>query len=92
MFRRQLIGSVRRSLSTATETITRAEPQCVDNLTQIGTRRIFDFEHDQCKLRDGNQLVVYFHNVFLDRQMCRLFYKDKVVPFTNEWYCFYIDF
>ena len=40
------IGS--RFLSTTTETTTRAEPQCVDNLTQIGTRKIFEYEHDQC--------------------------------------------
>lgn len=68
MFRRLARPSVfLRRFSTATETIARAEPQCVDNLMQIGTRRIFEFEHDQY------------------REMCRNFYKDKVVPFTEEW-------
>ena len=38
-------------LSTATqaqtETIQRPEPQVAESLTSIGTRRIFEFEHDQ---------------------------------------------
>ncbi|KAJ1441708.1 acyl-CoA dehydrogenase/oxidase [Ochromonadaceae sp. CCMP2298] len=36
-----------RALSTATTTTTRPEPQCADSLLQIGTRRIFEHEHDQ---------------------------------------------
>jgi len=66
-FSRQLVALPRRMLSTATQAPTRLEPQVADDLLQIGTRRIFDFEHDQY------------------RELCRNFYKEKVVPFTDEW-------
>ena len=45
--RTSLLGS--RLLSTATETSTRVEPQVAESLMQIGTRKVFDFEHDQCE-------------------------------------------
>jgi long-chain-acyl-CoA dehydrogenase len=36
-----------RSFSVSTDTVTRPEPQTAETLMQIGTRDIFDFEHDQ---------------------------------------------
>ena len=37
----------RRALSTVTGVETRPEAQCAEKLTQIGTRNIFTYEHDQ---------------------------------------------
>jgi hypothetical protein len=46
-------------------TAIRPEPQCATTLTQIGTRRIFDFEHDQyrelCR-RFYEEHVIPFHD------------------------------
>lgn len=38
---------LKRNMSTATDVETRPEAQTCDTLTQIGSRRIFEFEHDQ---------------------------------------------
>lgn len=48
---------LQRFLTTATDTSTRIEPQVADNLMQIGTRSVFDFEHDQCKHTSFNASV-----------------------------------
>ena len=55
-----------RALSAAAGS-SRPEPQVAADMLQIGTRRIFEHEHD------------------MYRQMCRDFYRDKVLPHNTEW-------
>jgi alkylation response protein AidB-like acyl-CoA dehydrogenase len=56
-----------RSLSTATGTTVRPEPQAASSLIQIGTRRIFEHEHDQyrelCR-RFYEKKVIPFHSAW----------------------------
>lgn len=43
---KKYVGISTMKFSTEVATTSRPEPQVADSLLQIGTRRIFDFEHD----------------------------------------------
>eukprot|EP00606_Chrysophyceae_sp_TOSAG23-5_P001485 GSChrysophyteH2.ASY1.ANO1.533.1 assembled CDS len=62
----------RRALSTATDVETRPEAQCAEKLTQIGTRSIFTYEHDQyrelCR-RFYEEDVIPYHDEWEKAQM-----------------------
>jgi long-chain-acyl-CoA dehydrogenase len=69
-----------RFLSTAQDTAVRPEPQVATNLLQIGTRRIFEHEHDQyrelCRRFYEKKVVPHHSNWEDDGQVPRELWQD----------------